>query len=78
MTDIQRSNAEKAARLTEPQRRLLTEVEEAGVLYIKRYGTYYRTAEVLVRKGALIVSEPDHSRMGQDGYSVPPTDGIDG
>jgi hypothetical protein len=59
------------ARLTEAQRQLLAEIEEAGVLYIRRYGQYGRTAEALVRKGKAIISEPDHSRMCQDGYSIP-------
>lgn len=57
-------------RLTEPQRRLLAEVEETGVLYVRRYGPYYRTADALVRKGLLVVSEPDFSRNRQDGYSL--------
>lgn len=55
-------------RLTQPQRDLLAEIKEAGVLYIQRYKRYYRTAEALVKKGLIEVCEPDHSRMGQDGY----------
>lgn len=59
-----------SVRLTAPQRELLAEIEAAGVLYIKDYGRYCRTAEALVRKGVAVVSEPDYSRNGQNGYSV--------
>ena len=57
-------------RLTAPQRTLLAEIAEAGVLYVRRGGPYHRTVDSLVRKGYAVISEPDYSRMGQDGYSV--------
>lgn len=57
-------------RLSAPQRALLDEIREAGVLYVRRYGRYYRTVAALVQKGYATVVEPDYSRVGQDGYSV--------
>jgi hypothetical protein len=60
--------------LTGPQRALLDEIRETGVLYVKRYGRYHRTVAALVRRGLVVQSEPDYSTNGMDGYSVAPVD----
>lgn len=61
-------------RLTQPQRDLLAEIEEEGVLYVTRGGRYYRTADALRRKGFVECCEPDHSRNGIDGYHIATTE----
>jgi hypothetical protein len=65
--------APMAERLTRPQRELLAEIAEAGVLYITRNGRYHRTVEALERRGLVYRSEPDYSTWGQSGWSLADT-----
>lgn len=60
------------SRLTKPQRDLLDEIRETGILYIARYGRYGRTVQALERRGLVFRSEPDYSALNQDGWSVVP------
>lgn len=62
--------------LTRQQKKLLAEIEEAGVLYVRRWGPYYKTATALVNKKYAVLSEPDYTRNGRDGYSVRPDFGL--
>jgi hypothetical protein len=58
--------------LTPAQKRLLADIEatERGVLYVDRYGRYARTIDALASKGLIHKVEPDHSSLGQDGWSL--------
>lgn len=57
-------------RLSIVQKELLAEIKQAGTLYIRRFGRYGRTAEVLRRKGLIEISERDHSPEQQNGFRV--------
>lgn len=60
------------SRLTSPQRALLDEIAEAGILYVGRYMRYARTVNALVAKGYAVIVEPDYSQFAHDGYAVTP------
>lgn len=68
-------------RLTKPQRALLDEIKETGVLYITRWGPYWRTVEALQRRGLVEVAENDWRMPGfratatYDGLTTPETPG---
>lgn len=62
--------SEPRPRLSPAQQELLDEIREKGGLYITRYGRYGKTASILVRKGYVEITEPDHSRMRQDRYEA--------
>lgn len=57
-------------RLTDAQRQLLEEIQEAGVLYIGRYKRYGRTVRALEDRGLVHCTEPDYSTHAHDGWSL--------
>lgn len=65
-------------RVSVPQRELLDEIAETelGVLYIRHYSRYGRTASALLAKGLLEVVEQDHSSLRMDGYGIVKCTGI--
>lgn len=63
------------APMSKPQRALLAEIEEAGVLYVHRYGRYDRTVRALAARGLVRCVSPDYSRLAMDGWSLAPDPG---
>ena len=57
-------------RMSKPQRTLLEEVADAGVLYITRGKRYERTILALADRGLVYNAEPDYSLMRTDGWSI--------
>ena len=55
--------------LTDAQKKLLAEIDAAGVLYVNRYGRFGRTVGALVRKGVVKIVEHDYSPLAMNGYS---------
>lgn len=62
--------------LSKPQKDLLNEIAEAGVLYVRRNSRYDRTVESLRRRGLVEVVEPDYSRLGMNGWAIVACTGI--
>lgn len=51
-------------RLTKPQLALYREIIDAGTLYITRYSRWWRTVEVLERRGLIVNSDGDYRQPG--------------
>lgn len=60
--------------MTRTQASLLAEIQEAGILYIRRHSQPHRTVEALERRGLVRCVEPDYSLLRQDGWKAT-TDG---
>ena len=61
---------QRPSRLSGPQWLLYAEIAMCGTVYVDRNKKWHRTAEALVRRGLIKVTEPDYSRLAQDGYSL--------
>ena len=60
----------KPPKLSKSQQDLMDEIAAAGTLYVRRYGPFYRTVEALERRDLIFRSEPDYSRLSNDGWSI--------
>jgi hypothetical protein len=59
-------------KLTPAQQEMLDEIKEtkSGIMYIRRSSRFYRTIEILERRGLVFKAEPDYSTWGQDGWKL--------